>query len=325
MREISMSAALREVLQQILQDDDRAFLMGEDIAAYGGAFKITRGFVDQFGAARVRNTPMSEAGFVAVACGAALAGSRPVVEIMFMDFLPLAFDAIINVAAKWRHVYGDDFRMPLVIRCPAGGGRSYGPTHSQSFEGMLLNVPKLTICCPSNPADAGGLLLGAHAADGPVVFIEPKALYARKGPVPQAWTPQAPGRARVVRGGTDVTLISYGRQLWTALAAADRLQADGVSAQVLDLRTLRPLDTEAITAAVAATGRGMSIEESPVCGGVGAEVAAVVMAGAFSYLEAPFVRLGAHDGPIPCSPALEQACFPDVDGVVSQARRLCAY
>ncbi len=325
MPERSMSAAIRSILEQILRDNDNAFLIGEDIAVYGGAFKITRGFIDEFGSKRVIDTPISENSIVSVACGAALMGSRPIIEIMFMDFLMLAMDGIVNSAVKWREIYGDEFKMPIIIRTPAGAGRSYGPTHSQSFEGLLLNIPKLSICCPSNAADAAGLLLGAFKAETPTVFIEHKALYARKCEVPKTVSPLPLGKASVVRPGSDITLFSYGRPLHAALAAAGALAEHGVDAQVVDLRTLKPLDVDAIVAAFAATGRGMSIEESPVIGGVGGEIASIVMEHAFEYLEAPFVRLGAAEQAVPCAPKLERQCFPGVDQIVDKAKELCEY
>ncbi len=325
MRELSMSAAIREALAQILQERPEAFLIGEDIGVYGGAFKTTSGFVDQFGSDRVIDTPISEAGFVSIAAGAALMGSHPIVEIMFMDFLALAFDGIINVAVKWREIYGPEYAMPMIVRAPAGAGRSYGPTHSQSFEGLLQNVPRLTICCPSNPADAASLLLGAMALREPVIFIEHKALYARKGMVPEILTPGAIGRAGIVRRGTDLTIVAYGRQVPIALQAAEQLAAEGIDCEVIDLRTVKPLDTEAIISSIQRTGRGMSLEESPIIGGIGSEIAAVIMEHAFDYLEAPFARLGAAEQAIPCNPKLEEQCFPTIATVAAKARDLVAY
>lgn len=325
MRELSMSAAIRETLARILREHPEAFLMGEDIGRYGGAFKITAGFLDEFGPARIVETPISEAGFVSVAAGAALLGSRPIVEIMFMDFLTLACDGVVNVLAKWEEVYGPEFRMPVIIRAPAGAGRSYGPTHSQSFEGLFLNVPGLTICCPSNPADAAGLLLGAYACGKPTLFLEPKALYARKGPVPEHPAPLPIGRAAVVRPGQHLSIFTYGRQVAPVLQAADRLAADGWLAEVVDLRTIKPLDREQLVASFAKTGRGLSVEESPVTGGVGAELAALLLAEAFDRFEAPFARLGAAEGAIPCAPALEAAGFPSAESIYRAARRLLEY
>lgn len=325
MADLSMSAALRAALAQILRQHPESFLIGEDIGVYGGAFKITRDFVKEFGPDRVLDTPISEAGIVSVAAGAALMGGRPIVEIMFMDFLTLAMDGLINIIVKWQEIYGDDFRVPVIIRCPAGAGRSYGPTHSQSFEGLLLNVPRLTIVCPSSPADAAGLLLGAYDAAVPVVFIEHKALYARTGPVPEVLAPLPLGQARVLRAGQDVTLIAYGRHVATVLQAADTLAAQGVDAEVIDLRTIKPLDVATIATSISKTGRGLCVEESPLIGGVGAEVTAQVMAHCFGYLEAPFARLGAAEQAIPCCAADERACFPTLESIVAKALELHAY
>ena len=324
-RKLSMSAALREALAQILRNDDKAFLIGEDIGVYGGAFKISRGFAAEFGDRRVIDTPISEAGIVSVSCGAALMGSRPIIEIMFMDFLMLAMDAVVNVAVKWEATYGGGFAMPLLIRCPAGAGRSYGPTHSQSFEGMLQTVPGLQVVCPATPADAAGLLLGAYESAKPTVFVEHKALYARSGPVPETLTSMPLGEARVLRRGSDVSLFAYGRQVPVAWAAAEALARQGVQAEVVDLRCIRPLDRATVAESLSRTGRGLSLEESPVAGGIGAELAAVAMSDAFDYLEAPFQRLGPKGDIIPCNKALEAACFPTVAEVAAAAAELANY
>lgn len=325
MPELSMSAAIREAQRKILTDNPEAFLIGEDIGLYGGAFKISAGFIHEFGPKQVIDTPISEAGIVSVAAGAALAGSRPIVEIMFMDFMLLAFDGLINVAVKWEEIYGSEFNIPLIVRTPAGAGRSYGPTHSQSFEGMLMNVPKLVICAPSNPADAAGLLLGAYESERCVVFIEHKALYARKGQVPEALEPLPIGKGAVVRPGADIVLFAYGRHVATALQAANELATRGISAEVVDLRTVKPLDKDLIVERFSRAGRGMSLEESPVIGGVGGEIASIIMEEAFDYIEAPFVRMGAAEQAIPCSPALERECFPNLQTIVAQAEATCAY
>lgn len=325
MPELSMSAAIRKTLGDLLRTDENVFLLGEDIGVYGGAFKITRGFVEEFGANRVIDTPIAECGIVSVACGAALMGSRPIVEIMFMDFLMLAMDGLVNSAVKWREIYGDDYNMPIIIRTPAGGGRSYGPTHSQSFEGLLMNVPGLNISCPSNAADAAGMLLGLYNAEQPGVFVEHKAIYEQKCSLPDPVASIAPGKGRIVRHGNDISLISYGRPLHTVLKAAAQLEDAGISAEVIDLRSLRPLDRELIVASMSRTGKGICIEESPVCGGVGSEVAAVVMEYAFDYLEAPFVRMGATDGAIPCARRLEQQSYVNVADIVARTNEAMAY
>jgi pyruvate dehydrogenase E1 component beta subunit len=325
MRELSYSAAVREALAQLLREHPEVFLIGEDIGVYGGAFKTTAGFVHEFGPDRVIDTPISEAGFVSIAAGAALLGSRPIAEIMFMDFMALAFDGIINAATKWQEIYGPDYAMPLIVRAPAGAGRSYGPTHSQSFEGLLQNVPRLTIVCPSSPADAAALLLGAYELRAPVIFIEHKALYARKGPVPERLVAAPIGQAAILQPGEQLSLFAYGRHVPLALQAAQQLAAEGIRAEVVDLRTIKPLDTTTILDSIRRTGRGMSLEESPVIGGVGSEIAAVIMEQAFDCLEAPFTRLGAAEQAIPCSPRLEQACFPNLESVLAKARELAAY
>jgi pyruvate dehydrogenase E1 component beta subunit len=322
---MSISAALREALAHALKDDDTVFLIGEDIGVYGGAFKTTRGFVEEFGPNRVIDTPISEAGFVSIACGAALMGSRPIVEIMFMDFMALAMDGIINVAVKWHEIYGEDYSMPMVIRAPAGAGRHYGPTHSQSFEGLLLNVPRLEIVCPSTPADAASLLLGAVQSNNCTIMVEHKSIYARKGPVPDVLEPLPPGKGKRLRSGTDLSFFTYGRHVATTMQAANVLEQEGISCDVIDLRSLKPLDIELIVDSMSRTGRGISVEESPVIGGVGAELSAVAMQHAFDYLEAPFKRLGAAEQAIPCSPNLERACFPNIDTILATARETAAY
>jgi pyruvate/2-oxoglutarate/acetoin dehydrogenase E1 component len=325
MRELSMSASIRETLSEILHRDEKAFLIGEDIAVYGGAFKITQGFIDEFGPKRVIDTPISEAGIVSIAAGAALMGSRPIIEIMFMDFMALAFDGIINVAAKWQAVYGDEFSMPMIIRSPAGGGRFYGPTHSQSFEGMLLNVPNLVILCPSSPADASALLLAAHEYNGPVIFIEHKALYARKGPVEDELKAAEIGKGKRLLEGEQVSIFSYGRQIPLCHQASLLLQEQGIGVDLIDLRSIKPLDRELILDSMMKTGKGLSVEESPKEGGVGAEISSIVMEDGFDYLEAPFYRLGARESIIPCNPQMEKDCFPRLDEIVNTVKSLLDY
>jgi len=323
--ELSMSAAIREALAQILTTDSRALLIGEDIGVYGGAFKISAGFLDEFGPAQIYDTPISEAAIVSVACGAALAGSRPIAEIMFMDFLLLGMDGLVNIAVKWQDVYGPEFKIPLIIRCPAGAGRAYGPTHSQSFEGLLMNVPQLTICCPSTPADAAGLLLGAYEVERPVVFIEHKALYARKGQVPVTLAPLELGRCCTRRNGDAISIFVYGRHVTTALIAAERLAEHGYEAEVVDLRTIKPLDQAGILESFSRTGRALCLEESPVVGGVGSEIVSLLVSDGFEYLEAPPARMGAPEAPIPCNPELEAQAFPTVESVTAKALEICEY
>lgn len=325
--EISYSEAVREALRYILNNDPSAFLMGEDIGVYGGAFKITRGFIDEFGPQRIIETPISEASIVGMACGAALAGSRPIVEIMFMDFLLLALDPLVNAACKWPWIYGEDLAMPVIIRCPAGGGRAYGPTHSQSFEGMLANVPNLNIFCPATAQDAVAMLMAAWQSNNPTIVIEPKALYARKQAMPQdrsRWfVPAQSPWANIVRPGRHITLVTYGRMLIPALQAAAFLaEQDAIETEVIDLRSIKPLDTQTILQSAERTGRVITVEESPLFSGVGAEIAAFLADRAFGYLEAPIRRLGAADGPIPMAPPREKEHFPTTEKIIRTVRHL---
>jgi pyruvate/2-oxoglutarate/acetoin dehydrogenase E1 component len=316
MREIPYWQALQEALREEMTRDERVFLIGEDIGVYGGAFGVTRGMLTDFGSERVRCTPVSEAAIVGTAIGAALTGMRPIAEIMFMDFLTLAMDQLTNHAAKFHYVYGPQARVPLVIRTPAGGWRSYGPTHSQSLEGWFLHVPGVKIAVPSTPADAKGLLKTAIRDDNPTLFVEHKLLYATTGPVPDGEHFVPFGAAAVRREGTDVTLVAYSYLAGIALGAAEELAAAGVSAEVIDLRTLAPLDTETIIASVQKTGRLITIEEGHRTGGVGAEITAQIAEHAYEYLDAPIRRVAAHDVPIPFSYPLEQIVLPSKESII---------
>ena len=314
--------ALQEALREAMQRDPTVFVMGEDIGVYGGAFGVTRGLQAEFGTQRVRCTPISEATIVGAATGAALTGLRPVVEIMFMDFLTLAMDQLANHAAKFRYMYGPQARVPLVLRTPAGGGRCYGATHSQSLEAWFLHVPGIKVVAPATPADAKGLLSAAIRDDNPVLFVEHKLLYATTGEVPEDDGFVPIGSAAVRRAGRDVTLVSYSYYVGVALEAATRLAADGIDAEVIDLRTLVPMDTPAILESVRKTGRLVCIEEGTQSGGVGAEIAARVAEHAYEYLDAPIRRVAAADVPIPFSPALEPLALPSTDDIVRTVRQL---
>ena len=322
MRELTYWQALQEALREAMQRDPSVFLMGEDIGEYGGAFGVTRGLLAEFGPERVRCTPISEATIVGAATGAALTGMRPVVEIMFMDFLTLAMDQLANHAAKFRYMYGPQARVPLVVRTPAGGGRCYGATHSQSLEAWFLHVPGVKVVAPATPADAKALLSAAIRDDNPVLCVEHKLLYAATGPVPDDADAAVIGRAAVRRTGRDVTLVAYSYYVGVALEAAAQLADAGIDAEVVDLRTLVPMDTEAILASVRKTGRLICIEEGVRNGGVGAEVAARVAELAYEYLDAPIRRIAAADAPIPFSPALEPAALPQQDDIVRTVRSM---
>ncbi|HUT36675.1 MAG TPA: alpha-ketoacid dehydrogenase subunit beta [Planctomycetota bacterium] len=316
MPQMSYAEAIRRALAEEMERDERVVLLGEDIGLYGGAFRVTRGLIQRFGPERVLNTPISENGFVGVAVGAALVGLRPVVEIMFMDFIALAMDQIVNHAAKLHYIYGGQARVPLVIRTPAGAGRGYGASHSQSLEAWFVHVPGIKVVAPSTPRDAHGLLKAAIRDDNPVLFVESKLLYGAKGDVPDPDEVCPIGRAAVARQGEDVTLIAYSRMTVLALEAAARLEEHGIRCEVLDLRTLAPLDEEAILASVARTARAVIIEEDTRRGGVGAEVAAVIAERGFRGLDSPLRRVACADCPIPCSPTLEEAILPSVDKIV---------
>jgi len=314
--------AIRKALVEEMLRDERVILLGEDIALYGGAFRVTRGLVGEFGPERVINTPISENSFVGVAVGAALTGLRPVVEIMFMDFITLAMDQIVNHAAKLHYIYGGQVCVPLVVRAPAGAGRGYGASHSQSLEAWFVHTPGLKVVAPSTPRDARGLLKAAIRDDNPVIFIESKLLYGVKGEVPEAEEVIPLGRAAVAREGEDLTLIAYSRMTALALDAAARLEQHGIHCEVLDLRTLSPLDEGALLASVAKTSRAVIVEEDTRRGGVGAEVAAVLAEKAHEHLDSPIRRVACEDVPIPCSPTLEQAVLPSVEKILAAVESL---
>ena len=325
MKTLTYTEALREALAEELTRDPNVFLMGEDIGLYGGAFGVTRGLMHQFGAERVRDTPISEQGFVGAAIGAALAGSRPVIEIMFMDFITLAVDQMVNQAAKLRYVFGPQASCPLVLRAAGGGGRCYGPTHSQSLEAWFTHVPGLKVVAPATPADAKGLLKSAIRDDNPVVFMEHKLLYGGRGDVPEGDDALIPlGQARLARPGTDLTIIAWSWMAAEAERAAVALDAQGVSAEVVDLRTLVPLDIETVLASVRKTHRVLIVQEASKTGGFGAEVGCRIFESAYDYLDAPLRRLAVPDVPLSASPVLEQAAMPDRHRIAQAALELVA-
>jgi len=317
--------ALNSALAHALEQDDRVVLMGEDIGLYGGAFGVTRGLLERFGSARIRETPISENGVVGVAVGAAMTGLRPVVEIMFMDFILLAADQIINHAAKLHYIYDGQVSVPLVIRTPAGAGRGYGASHSQNLESLFLSAPGLKIVVPSNPSDAKGLLASAIADDNPVLFVEPKSLYEKRGIVPEGPHAVPLGVAQVIRAGDDLTLVTYGGGVDTAVAASNELAEGGIEADVIDLRTLKPMDTQTLITSVNRTGRCIVFEEGHLTGGIGAEISARIMEHCFSALHAPVRRIALPDTPIPSSGVLEQAILPREDHIFEAVETLFDY
>ncbi len=314
--------ALRLALTGALASDPGVVLLGEDIDAYGGAFRVTEGLAERFGRQRILDTPISENGLVGAAVGAALAGLRPVVELMFMDFLLLAMDQIGNHAAKFPYMYGSGTRVPLTIRTPAGGRRGYGPTHSQCFESLLLSLPGLKIYTPATVQDAYELLLAAIRDEGPVVVVEHKLLYGTRGALSPSTPPTPPGRARTVRTGGDCTIVTFSHMVSIALEAATTLAEEGIEAEVLDLRTLEPLDMDAVAASAARTQRVLVAEEGTRRAGVGAELAARIQEECFGLLDAPVLRVAAADCPVPAEPSLERSVLPQAADVVTAARSL---
>ncbi len=311
--------AINGALARAMRDDERVIVLGEDVAE-GGPYLATEGLAQEFGTERVLNTPISEGAVCGVAIGAAQAGLRPVVEIMFIDFITLALDQLVNQAAKAHFMSGGQLSVPLVLRTQGGAGGRAGAQHSQSLEAWLTHVPGLKVVMPSSAADAAGLLASAIADPNPVVFVENKSLYFRREPVPEDLEPLPLGQAHWLRRGTDVTIVALSRLVGEALTAAERLAAEGIEAEVIDPRTLVPLDLEPIAASVRRTGRAVVAHEAVRTGGFGAELAAQLQAAAFDYLEAPIQRVGAPFIPVPLSPELEDLYRPGSDQVYAAAR-----
>ena len=309
---LTYSQALNEALREEMQADPRVFLMGEDIGHHGGIFRVTKDLINEFGAERVRDTPISEAGFVGLGIGSALAGMRPVVELLFMDFALVAADQIVNQAAKLRYMAGGAVSVPIVIRAQQGGGRGNGAQHSQSFESWFAQVPGLITIAPSTPADAKGLLKSAIRAGNPVMFIEHKLLYNTKGEVPAGEHSVPIGKANVKRGGSDITIVSYSRTMLFALEAAEKLSDKGIEAEVIDIRTIEPLDMDTTLASIRSTLRLLVVHESHTNCGLGAEIIARVNEQAPQVLITPARHLGAKHVPIPVAEVLENAVLPQV-------------
>ncbi len=321
MPQMNVRAALAYGLREALEQDESVFLMGEDIGAYDGAYAVTRGFLDKFGPERIRDTPISESGFVGAAIGASLVGLRPIVEIMTINFSLLAMDQIVNHAAKLSYMSDGQLSVPLVIRTVTGGGAQLGATHSQSFEGWYASVPGLKVAVPSTPYDALGLLRSAISDDNPVIFAEHALLYGVRGEVPENGYSVPFGKAAVRREGTDVTLIGYSRMAHIALDAADELDKRGVSAEVVDLRTLRPLDVDTLVESVKKTNRAIVVEEAWRTGGFAGEVASAIHESAFDYLDGPVARVGGLDVPAPYSGQIEAATIPSAERVAREYER----
>jgi pyruvate/2-oxoglutarate/acetoin dehydrogenase E1 component len=316
--------AISDGLRQEMRRDQRVFVLGEDVGVYGGAFKVTQGFQEEFGAARVLDMPLSETAIVGGATGAALMGMRPVAEMQFADFVSCAWDHLVTVAAKQRYRAGTP--IPIVLRLPSGGGFSGGPFHSQNPESSFAHIPGLKVVCPATPEDAKGLLATAIEDPNPVLYFEHKHLYRRiKGEVPEDRYTTPFGEARIHREGEDITVITWGAMVYTADEAASKLAEEDVSVEVLDLRTLIPWDREAVLASVARCSKVLVLHEDTKTGGFGAEIAATIVEEAFEQLDAPVRRVAAPDSPVPFAPSLEKAFIPQVDDVVGALRELAAY
>ena len=325
-REIAFTQALNEALRQEMARDERVFLMGEDVGETGGIFSVSAGLMKEFGEARVRDTPISEAAFVGCGVGAAIAGMRPVVEVQIFDFIALTMDMMANQAAKFRFMLGGRNTVPLVVRGPQGGGVRLAAQHSQSLEAWFTHIPGLVVVAPSTPYDAKGLLVSSIRDDNPVVFCEAKLSYVTgKGPVPEELYAIPLGKADVKREGDDVTVVATMAMVPRALAAAEILAREGVSVEVVDPRTLRPLDEDTILSSVRKTSRALVVHEAWTTGGFGAEVSALVADKAFMDLDAPVRRLGAPDVPMPYNDALERATIPSVERITRAIRDLAAF
>jgi pyruvate dehydrogenase E1 component beta subunit len=321
MPELTYREAVRDGLVQAMRADDRVFIMGEDIAEMGGSMGVTQGLLDEFGSERVRNTPISEMAIVGAGIGAAMAGMRPVVEIMYEDFLTLSLEQIVNQAAKHRYMSGGQITVPLTIRTQGGAGWSPGAQHAQQLEAWLVHVPGLKVAYPSTPQDVRGLLWTAIHDDNPVVVFEHRLLYPVKGEVSEELEPIPLGKARVVREGTDVTVIAIGPLVHRALEAAKQAEEEGISVEIVDPRTLQPLDEEALVASVKKTNRAVVAHEAVTRMGFGAEVTAVLQHQAFDYLDAPIERVGAKFTPLAFAPVMEQYVIPHAEDVLAAIKR----
>ncbi|MFQ5963358.1 MAG: alpha-ketoacid dehydrogenase subunit beta [Candidatus Scalinduaceae bacterium] len=324
MKEITYVEAIHQALWEEMERDNSVFILGEDIGVYGGAFRVTEGMLEKFGELRVIDTPLSESGFTGAAIGAALVGMRPVVEMQFADFISCAFDQIVNVAAKNHYRWGAN--TPMVIRAPYGGNIHGGAFHSQCPEGWFFHTPGLKLVAPAFPSDAKGLLKASIRDNDPVIFFEHKFLYRRiKEEVPEDDYTVPIGEARIVQEGNDISLITYGAMVHTALEASKKLEEIGISLEIVDLRTLLPLDKETVYDSVKKTNKVIVLYEATRSGGVGAEVSALISEEVFNYLDGPIVRVSAPDTPVPYSPPMEEYFLPQLEDVITAAEKLAAY
>ena len=315
--------ALREAMRQAMQKDDRVFLIGEDIGVYGGAFGVSAGLIDEFGPKRIIDTPISEAGIAGACVGAAVTGMRPIGEMQFSDFVVIAMEQLVMQGAKMRYMFGGKAEVPFVMRLAGGSGTGAAAQHSESLENWFVHVPGLKVVMPSSPYDAKGLLLAAIEENNPIMFFEHKALYKTKGPVPEEMYTIPIGQSHVVREGKDLTVIATSIMVSRALEAAEQLSKEGIELEIIDPRTLKPLDEKPIVESVIKTGKALIVHEAVKTGGYGGELTAVIMESeAFGYLDAPVKRLAGLDTPIPYNRNLEYHAVPQVENIVEEARKL---
>ncbi len=322
MARLTMREAISQALWEEMERDPKVFIMGEEVGVWGGSYAVTRGFYDHFGAERVRDTPISEAAIVGAAIGAALTGLRPVAEIMTINFAYVAMDHIVNEAAKLHYMFNGQFVLPMVIRTVNGGGRQLGATHSQSTEAIFAHFPGLKVVLPGTPADAKGLLKSALRGNDPVMFIEHATLYQLRGEVPEGDYVVPIGKSVVQRPGKDVTIVTYSKMLDVSIKAADELSKEGIEVEIVDLRSLRPLDMEPVIESFKKTNRAVIVEEGWPSFGVGAEVSARIYEQAFDYVDAPVKRVAQKEVPLPYSRELEQSALPGVQDVIAAVKEV---
>ena len=322
MAKITMREAISQALWEEMERDPKVFILGEEVGVWGGTYAVTRGFYDHFGAKRVRDTPIAESAIVGAAIGSALTGLRPVAELMTINFAFSAMDHIVNEAAKFHYMFGGQFVLPMVIRTAGGGGRQLGATHSQTPDAIFAHFPGLKVVAPGTPADAKGLLKAAIRSDDPVFFIENATLYQQRGEVPDGDYIVPIGKSTVQRPGRDITLVTYSKMLKVSMQAADQLAKEGVEVEIVDLRTLRPLDMDPVVESFKKTNRAVVVEEGWLSYGVGAEVSSRIYEQAFDYVDAPIKRVAQKEVPLPYNQALEQMAIPQVEDVVDAVREV---
>lgn len=322
MAKITMREAISQALWEEMERDERVFIMGEEVGVWGGTYAVTKGFYDHFGGKRVRDTPIAEAVIIGAAIGSALTGLRPVAELMTINFAFAAMDHIVNEAAKLRYMFGGQFKVPIVIRAPGGGGRQLGATHSQTPDAVFAHFPGLRVVAPGTPEDAKGMLKAAIRSDDPVLYIEHATLYQVRGEVPEGEYTTPLDKAKIQRPGKDVTLVTYSKMLEISLKASEQLAKEGIEVEIVDLRSLRPLDMEPVLTSFRKTNRAVIVEEGWRSYGVGAEVASRIYEEAFDYVDAPIKRVAQTEVPLPYNRNLEQMALPQVDDVIKAVKEV---